>query len=246
MINLSAPPRAAGKWIVLGSAVFGLGCRPVGPGYPTDWSTPLPSGVARDAERFRSQVAALGRSTTYHIRARAAACVLGTLCTVQVRIEPIGDTRLINPDNAPEPGVAVARVENLDSRDVEAKYGFKPGIQDIYYLWVDRKPRSLKARWTILQVPMGAGIVTAGHQKDLKTCHHLLPTDIRISDADFHEYTHEAPCDAALSAEIPKVHQASLLPVERVAAFVGRIAAYLRGEAAAQGGWISCSDGCCT
>lgn len=160
-------------------------------------------------------------------------------------IEPLGDTRLINPDNAPPGGVAVARIENLDSVDTEAKFGFRPGIQAVYYLWVDRKPGSTKARWTILEVPMGAGIVRAGYQKDLKLCFAGVPPE---SDADFYEYKYDDhPCTYMASVEKPNFHQASLLPADRFVSLLGKVAAFLRGEiAAAQGGWISCSGGCCT
>jgi hypothetical protein len=164
-------------------------------------------------------------------------------------IEALGDTRLIDPDNAPATGVAVARIENLDAVDTEAKFGFLPGIQALYYLWVDRLPGSATARWTVLQVPMGAGIVTAGHQQDLKRCHYSKPTDPPpVSDADFYEYKYDDhPCDVAVSVEKSSAQQASFLSTEQFAALVGRVAAFLRGEfTAAQGAWISCSGGCCT
>jgi hypothetical protein len=167
---------------------------------------------------------------------------------VNVKIEAIGNTLLIDPDNAPAAGVPVARIENLDPKDVEAMFGFRPGIQALYYLWVDEKPRSTKARWTILQVPMDAGIVTAGYQKDLKLCNHPYKGEIRVSDADFYEYKYEDhPCDAAVSAEKSSVHQASFISIEQFAALVGRVAAFFRGGfTVAGGGWISCNGGCCT
>ena len=256
MIMRSAPPRAAAKWIVITSAIVALGCPPPG-GYPPprpDWSTPLPTGVDSDAGTFRARLdKGFPRSSTSHTRARAATCRSGSLdysghprslCAVDVMIEPVGDTRLIDPDNAPVMGVAVARIENLDTVDTEAKFGFRPGIQALYYLWVDRKPGSTKARWTILQVPMGAGIVTAGYQKDLKLCHEYKPVS---SDADFLEYKDYRPCTALASAEKPDISQASLVSTERFSALVGRVAAFLRKDfTAAQGGWISCSAGCCT
>ena len=163
-------------------------------------------------------------------------------------IEPLGNTMLIDPDNAPATGVAVARIENLDSVDTETRFGFRPGIQALYYLWVDRKPGSTKARWTVLQVPMGAGIVTAGYQKDLKLCNYPHPGDIRVSDADFYEYKYDDQrCDAAVTAEKSSVHQASFLSTERFAALVSRVGAFIRNDfSAASGGWISCNGGCCT
>jgi hypothetical protein len=168
---------------------------------------------------------------------------------VDVRIEPLGDTRLIKADSAPVSGVAVARIENLDSVDTEAKFGFRPGIEAIYYLWVDRKPGSTSARWTIVQVPTGAGIVTAGYQKDLKLCTHYRKGDPpAVSDADFYEYKYDDhPCDVDVSAEKSRVQEASFISTQQFSALVGRVAAFLRGElSAAQGGWISCNGGCCT
>jgi len=258
MITRSAPPRAAAKWIVITSTVVALGCPPPGGPPRPDWSTPLPTGVDSDAGTFRARFdKGPPRSGNSHKRARAATCRPGSLdsggrlrslCAVDVMIEAIGDTRLIDPDNAPPAGVAVARIENLDAVDTEAKFGFRPGIQAVYYLWVDRKPGSTKARWTVLQVPMGAGIVTAGYQKDLKLCNRYHEGEIRVSDADFYEYKYDDhPCDVAVSAEKSGVQHASFLSTEQFAALVGRVAALFRGEfSAAQGGWISCNGGCCT
>lgn len=258
MIKPSAPPRAAAKWIGIASAIVGLGCTPPA-GFPPplpDWRTPLPPGVESDAGTFRVRVdKTFPLSGNPHTRARAATCRPGSLlsprslCAVDVKIEALGDTRLIDPNNAPVTGVPVARIENLDTVDTEAKFGFRPGIQALYYLWVDRQPGSTKARWTVLQVPIVAGgIVTAGHQRELKRCHYWLPGETRLSEADFYEYRHnDHPCDAAVSAEKSSVHEASFLSTGQFVALVGRVAAFLRGEfTAAQGGWISCSGGCCT
>lgn len=256
MNTRSAPPRAAAKWIVMASAIVAVGCPPSG-GFPPpthDWSTPLPSGVDSDAVTFRGKIETITRTHSYHVRSRAATCNPGSLssprsfCVVDIRIEPIGDTRLIDPDNAPDPGLAVARIENLDSEDTESLFGFRPGIQALYYLWVDRKPSSTKARWTILEVPMGAGIVKAGYQKDLKHCNHLHAGEIWVSDADFYEYKYgDHPCDADITLERSRFGEASFFSTEQLVSLVGRVADLFRGKLmAAGGGWISCSGGCCT
>jgi hypothetical protein len=256
MITRSGPPRAAAKWVVVTTAIVALGCPPPS-GFPPpipDWSTPLPTGVDSNAGTFRAVLKGFPRSSTSHMRARAATCRPGSLdsrghprilCAVDVMIEPVGNTMLIDPENAPATGAPVARIENLDSVDTEARFGFRPGIQALYYLWVDRKPGSTKARWTILQVPISAGIVTAGYQADLRRCHVYTPTS---SDADFVEYKdYGRGCDSLATAEKPSISQASLISTKQFAALVGRVAAFLRGElTAAQGGWISCSGGCCT
>lgn len=242
MIKPSAPPRAAGKWILIVAAVAAFGCTPYPPPPlpPPDWGTPLPPGVSSDAPTFRAHVATFKPGGNAHKRPRAATC---HQCAVEVTIQALGDTRTINPNAAPASGVAVARIENLDPTDTEARYGFRPGNQAVYYLWVDRKPGSLRARWTVLQVPVGAGKVTAGHQKDLRVCHLFRPDS---SDADFYEFKHRGGCTVAVSPEKSMISQASLLSSERLSAFVRRVAGLFRREfAAAQGGWISCSDGCC-
>jgi hypothetical protein len=251
----SAPPRAAAKWIAIASAVVTLGCPPPA-GFPPspDWSTPLPTGVDSDAAAFRGRLEkGFPRGGAFHARARAAKCRPGRtplriLCAVDVRIEPVGDTRLIDPDNAPALGIPVARIENLDTVDTEALFGFRPGIEAVYYLWVDRKPGTTKARWTVLQVPMGAGIVTAGHQSDLKRCMYYHPGDPPpVSDADFYEYKYDDhPCEARVSTQKSSIQEASFLSIEQFGALVRRVAAFLRTETMAQGGWISCSGGCCT
>jgi hypothetical protein len=254
MITRSAPPRAAAKWIAIASAIVALGCSPPG-GFPSpDWSTPLPPGVDSDAVAFRGRLEkGFPRGGSFHTRARAAKCrsertYLRALCAVDVKIEPLGDTRLIDPNNAPASGVAVARIENLDTVDTEAKFGLRPGIEALYYLWVDRKPGSTRARWTLLQIPMGAGIVTAGYQKDLRLCNRYHEGEIRVSDADFYEYKYDDhPCEVAANTERSSVQQASFVSAEQFAALVRRVAAFFRGEfSAAQGGWISCNGGCCT
>jgi hypothetical protein len=249
------PPRAAAKWIVLASAIVAVGCPPSG-GFPPpshDWNTPLPSGVDSDAATFREKLAMFSRSGSPHIRARAATCRPSPLrsprsfCAVDVKIEPVGNTLLIDPDNAPDPGVPVARIENQDTLDTEALFGFRPGIQAIYYLWVDRKPHSTKARWTIVEVPMGAGIVVAGYQKDLKLCHRPHQGEIRVSDADFYEYKYDDhPCDGDITLERSRFGEASYLPTQQLFSLARRMGDLLRGNlTAAQGEWISCSGGCC-
>ncbi len=249
MIKPSAPPHAVRKWIAISTAIIALGCRPPG-GFrpsPAEWNTPLPPGVDANAATFHARVArAFPASGNSHTRARPSATCYP--CMVQVKIEALGDTRLINPYNGPETGVAVARIENLDSKEVEGVFGFRPGIQAVYYLWVDRKPRSTAPRWTVLQVPMGAGIVTAGRQWDLVLCHRW-PVGYRpSSDADFYEYRHgDRPCDAVGTAERSGIQQASLISTERLAAFVGGVVAFLRGGlTVSDGGWIDCNMGCCT
>ena len=257
MNSRSAPPRAAVKWMVAGGIYVALGCAAPG-GSPTPLSKiAWPAGVDSNAAVFRARVEKNFPLTgTRHERARAAKCRTGSrdssghlrvLCSVNVRIEAVGNTLLIDPDNAPAQGVPVARIENLDTQDTEAKFGFRPGHEAIYYAVVDRRPMSTKARWTIMEVPMGGGMSTPIYQADLNLCHPWREDDRRVSDADFYEYRHDdLPCGVGASAT-SGMHQASLLSSERLSVLFARVLAFVRREStAAQGGWISCCCGCCT
>jgi len=245
MTRLAPTARPVGKWMALSLFAL-LGCAPslYPPPPSSGWNTPLPTGVTRDAGVFRTQMAAVPVATTYE-RARPGTC---RLCVVIVRIEALGTT-VIDPNNAPAGGAPVARMQNLDPTDTEAFYGLEPNTRYVYYLWVDRKPSSTKARWTVVRVPVGAGEDSAGYQKDLKVCHARPGGYTRGPDADFVEYRPGGPCTAmAMTATPPtNMHVASLIPTESFLRVAARIFAFVRGSALiAGGGWINCSMGCCT
>jgi hypothetical protein len=260
MITRSTTPRPVAKWTMRFCAFMALGCTQSSgfPPPPTASGIPLPAGVDSDATTFRAHVDTSfpGRANP-HRRARAAYCRAGSLdtlraprvlCSVDVQIEPLGNTLLIDPDNGPSAPVNVARLENLDSVDTEAKFGLRPGIQAIYYLVVDRRPGSNKARWTLVEVPMGAGIVRAVYQANLNLCHHWHEGDLKMSDADFYEYKYDDhQCERTVGAQTSSVNEASFFSIAPLARLIDRLAPLLHRELmAAQGGWISCSGGCCT
>jgi len=244
MSRYSAASLAVGQWLVVSSLATALACASASTNVPPpDSDNPLPPGVNSDPAQFRRQISAFAPSGKPHTRARPGAC---PFCLVSVSIEAVGDTREIKPDSGPATGRPVAHIVNQDSADTEAYYGIQPGIQADYYLWVDRKPHSLRAQWTLLRVPMGAGFVTAGHPRDLVLCHSHAYGEVSNSDADFAEYRHPLGCDAIASAEGMNTNQASVLPI-RLSALFARIATIVRGkETAARGGWIECARGCCT
>jgi hypothetical protein len=245
MIRSRSIPRAVGKWVTIASAILGLGCATRQLIYPApEWNTPLPSGVSSNAKQFLSDVSMVRLADSVHVRPRAGACLY---CTVYVKIQAIGETWRINPDTGPAMGVPVARIQNLDSTDREAVYGFLPDTAAVYYLWVDRRPGSTQARLTVLQVPVHGGVVRAGHQKDLRLCHYRPAGQKPTSDADFREYRYHGDCTVPGSAASPGMSEASLFPDAPVAALVSRFAAIIgRSMMSSQGGWIDCNSGCCT
>ena len=245
MIRSRSIPLAVGKWITIASAILALGCATTQLINPVpEWNTPLPSGVSSNPKQFLNDVSMVRAADNVHIRARPGACFN---CIVHVRIQALGETWRIDPKNGPTAGVPVAKIQNLDSSDREALYGFLPDTAAVYYFWVDRGPRS-NARLTVLQVPVHGGVVTAGRQTDLRLCHRRPEGQPSTSDADFYEYRYHGGCTERVSSVPPRgMSEASLFPGAPAAALVARLAAIIvRGMQIADGGWIDCNLGCCT
>jgi hypothetical protein len=245
MIRSPATPLAVAKWITIASAVATLGCATKALIYPEpEWNTLLPPGVSSNPKQFLADIAAVPKGDSVHERARSGNCLF---CTVNVRIQTLGETWRIKPDTGPATGLPIARIDNLDRRHQEARFGFRPSTEAVYFFWVDRNPRSMRARLTVLQVPISGGVVTAGHQKDLHLCHHRPANQKPTSDVDFYEYRYDGPCTEVATTLSPGMTEASLLPSTTVAALFARVAAILgRGMIFAGGGWIDCNSGCCT
>lgn len=255
MMRSPATPHAIAKWATIASVIVSVGCTAAQQAteliYPqSQWNTPLPPGVSSNPEEFRSAVSRMGLrpSDNVHVRARAGTC---PFCVVHVRIQAIGDTWRIKHDSAPSMGVPVALIRNLDSVHTEARYGFRPYSEAVYYFWIDRRPGSTAARLTVLQVPEYGGAVTAGHQSNLRRCHLRVPGVPITPDADFLEYKSHGPCDPSLAegparAEGPAISKASMFPGAPLVAIVSRFAVNIgRGMGVSQGGWIDCNSGCC-
>jgi hypothetical protein len=207
-----------------------------------DWRTPLPPGVSSDPATFLSGIPAPTPRDSVHVRVRPGNC---PFCIVEVRVQTIGNTHLIDPDNGPSPGMAIARIENLDDTDMEAVFGFRPQSAATYFFWVDRGT-SGKARLTVLQVPRSGGLVTAGHQKLLRLCHPRPTGQLPTSDVDFAEYRYKGqPCYR--EATDKSVSEASLSFLGEMTLF-RRVVAHLTRLPLmeARGGWIDCNSGCCT
>jgi hypothetical protein len=250
MMRSPATPLAIAKWATIASVIVALGCTTAQTAttliYPeSQWSTPLPPGVSSNPQEFRYGLSRmmLRPSDSIHIRARAGTCLF---CIVHVRIQALGETSRIKHDSAPPTAGPVAEIRNLDATHTEARYGFRPDTEAIYYFWVDRRPDANRPRMTVLQVPVREGLVRAGHQSNLELCHLRRPGVARTSDADFLEYRdHGRPCDPSL-AGAPPITKASMFPGAQIVAVMSRFAVTIgRGMLISQGGWIDCNSGCC-
>jgi hypothetical protein len=167
------------------------------------------------------------------------------LCTkVDVMIEAVGITSEIDPNNAPVDGRPVAHMINLDDKKTEKYYGLRPQAQADYYLWVDRKPGTTRARWTLLEVSHTANMVLAGEPTDLNYCHKYTVNPANASDADFANERSEGPCNVLLPPTAAMTRM-SLWP-DPLMMVIERAVAALKDFAKLEGGWIYCSNGCCT
>jgi hypothetical protein len=239
MIRSRTIPRAVGNLTTFALAILALGCDP--DIAPQTWTTPLPPGVSSVATTFQQGIGPVVSLGQRRVRVRNATC---EGCTVEVAIQAIYNTRTLRPDSAPATGVAVARIQNLDSTKVEAFYGFKPSAQAEYYLWFDRRTGSDSARITVLEVPIAGGTVRAGHQNDVGYCHIHPPGYAGPPDADFLEY--KPPCTVAASAA-SGLSTASVAAPGPVGRLFARIAAIVRAPPATpKRAWIDCNSGCCT
>lgn len=246
MIRSRSIPRAVGKWGTVASVIVVLACTRVmlapGTQYSGAWNTELPPGVSSNADSFRTHLINVVPGVKYN-RLRAGTC---SGCKVKVSIQSIANTFALGPGLPPTTGLAVAHIQNLDPRNTEGYYGFRPSTEADYYFWVDKRPDADSARITVLEVPR-VGPVRAGRQKNLQYCHkYPRGKDSLPAAADFVEY--KAPCDVGPIAASSKISEASLFsaaPFGRV--FAGVATVLLAFETLiSQGGWIDCNSGCCT
>ena len=245
MTRLSAAAHVIGRLSVVFSAVVGVGCRSATMQEAPDAKYPLPPGVESNPAAFRKSIATF-KPMGGHTRGRDADCFLGLCKDVQVRIEALGNTLLIDPDNPPSSGVPVARLVNNDTKKKELYYGLRPESEAEYYLWVDSDLVTKKARWTLLEVPWQAGNVLAAKPRSLKLCHKRGPNEAKASEADFAENKHSGKCDKTVASATSAIHTASLLSVRPFTAMIDYVIVTTYMGYGMQGGWIDCSNGCCT
>jgi hypothetical protein len=239
MIRSRTTLRAVGNLTTFALAIFVVGCQNLDP--PQGWDSALPPGVSPTAATFQQTIGAIVPLGQRHVRPREATC---QGCTVEVAIQAIYNTRSLRPDSAPPTGVAVARIQNLDSTRTEAYYGFKPSAQAEYYLWFDKRPDSDSARITVLEVPIAGGTVRAGPPKNVGYCHIHPAGYAGPPDADFLEY--KPPCTVAV-ASAATMSTASLFSARGFNMLLARIASMIRAAPAeSRSAWIDCNSGCCT
>jgi hypothetical protein len=229
------------KWLALSSVVVSLGCMSVVNVPPPDPSNPLPKDVKPTEADFLAQIAPYKPVGTGHPHDRPAdGCFLGW-CPKKttVNIVALGDTYEIDPEAPPTVGRPVAHLANLGDK-VEKYYGLLPQSQADYYLWVDAKSAT-RAQWTLLELSHVTHTVTAAKPTDLNYCHKYDTK--KVSDADFAEFKHKT-CDWQIPDAAAKVSQASLIPTA-FSAVLHNVLAFL-SAASTGGGWIACSNGCCT
>lgn len=246
MTRLSETAQGIGRLSVVFSAVLVIGCGSAKIQEAPDPKNPLPAGVDSNPAAFRQKLADI-KPGAGHTRGRDAKCFLGLCKDVQVTIHAVGNTLLIDPDNPPASGVPVARLVNLHTEKKELYYGLKPQSEAEYYLWVDANPKK-KTQWTLLEVPFKGDRVLAAKPKDLKLCHRWTAEEQKSakSEADFAENKHDGNCDYKVAAATLGVHTASTLSVRPVIALIHHVTAIAYLGWGMQGGWIGCSNGCCT
>jgi hypothetical protein len=252
MMRWSAVPRGVAVWAGILVAVVAYACASQAFSeypliYPSgDWDTRLPPGVDSSPAQFVNTLNASPPGDSVHIRTRPGRC--NVPCTVQVKIQTLGNTQEIDTAPAPVMGRPIARIENLDPTDVEGLFGFRPSTQAEYVFWVDSDPGSHHSRLTVLWVPRtGAGRVRAGFQKNLILCHARPAGHYGVSDVDFYEYKHGvSPCTVPGAMLRPAAKEASLISLRPFVALYARVRRLLRGETISDGAWIDCNSGCCT
>jgi hypothetical protein len=237
-----ATTRDISRWFAFSSVIVLLGCVRVAELPPPDPSNPLPKGVERNEADFLKQIDPYKPTNNPHERQRKAeGCFLGWCPKTVVRIVGLGNTYDINPKSPPTAGRPVAHLANLGKK-VEKYYGLLPQGQADYYLWVDAKS-STQAQWTLLQLSHSTHTITAALPTDLNYCH-LYKERVTVSEADFAQDRPQGPCNVEFPDPVAKVSQASIIPTALVAVFQNLLA--FLAFAPDGGGWIYCSNGCCT
>lgn len=243
MTRLSSKRWDVRKWSLAVCTITVVGCRP---GLePTSIENALPPGVPRKVADYDNVVANYGLSGTAHTRDRKWECFLD-LCwsTIQVKIQARGDTHAINPHAAPKTAVPVAHMINNDRDKTERYYKLKPSTQSEYDLWVYSPDSSTDAVWTLVERPKSGTSVTAGKPTHFDYCH--TGTDYTPGtgpDADFAQ--EKGPCNYKPPAASSTARKASLFSADFFSSLLEHIAALLESSIAG-GGWIDCSNGCCT
>jgi hypothetical protein len=234
--------------ITLATAACGPGA--MGSSHP-DRKHPLPAGVAKDAEEFRKKLGTISPVNQNTRSRKSTKCFLWWFSCedVMVTIAAIGNTLDVDPAKPPKAGTGfpVAQLVNSDpEKKVEKYYRLKHDSEAQYYLWVTAKD-SDETQWTLIEVPRGSGQVLAAEATDLRLCHLRGPDEEKKSEADFASYRKGGKCaehDATSKAAESTVKASAGFSIQPLVAILHSVLAFR--WAAAEGGWIDCSHGCCT
>lgn len=231
------------RWFVVVCATATVGCRP---GLaPASVSNPLPPGVPGDVTAYDQLVGKYALATKHHDRQRKWKCFLD-LCwsTITVRIQARGDTRAIDPHDAPKTAVPVAHMINQDTDKTERYYKLRPKGQSEYDLWVYYDTVSKHAVWTLVERPLSGRSVIAGKPTDFDYCHSPRDYVADSSDADFAQEKGE--CNYKPAAASSTVSKASLITTSLFGSLIAHLSSVLYESSRTGGGWIDCNNGCCT
>ena len=237
--------------IAVASAILLTACGPAGMDGPRPApGNPLPAGVVRDPAAFKAALPVQrGKGNTRD--RNSTKCVLWICSDLSVTIEAIGTTTNIDPTKPPAAGTGfpAARLINNDARKIEKFYRLRPGTEAEYFLWVTRK-NATETQWTLLEVPRVGGQVTAALPTDLRLCNPRMAGEDKTSQADFAEYRHGGKCSikypdvASGAAPAISVNTSSLSFVQPLIRAIHSLLVPVWNVA--EGGWIDCSNGCCT
>jgi len=219
-------------WFVACCALTAIGCSPELE--PPNATNARIAGLPSDSASYVARVAQF-RAAQFQPRKRKAKCFLSLCKRFDVEIAALGTPSQIDPENGPEEPVAVASLHNPDTEKTEKYYGIEPGGR--YELWVGRKSSSdHRTVWQLVGLAPH-GLVVAGELRDLTYCH--KPPFTHALHADFAEYV-DGKCTAP-KAEVTKAG----LSFSVTTLFSGLLSAMF-GDDRRAGGWIDCSNGCCT
>jgi len=216
-----------------------------------DPGNPLPAGVVRDPAAFRASLGAVRPGKGNTRERNSTKCFLWMCSDLSVTIEAIGNTNDIDPANPPPAGTGfpAARLTNNDAKKIEKFYRLRPGTEAEYFLWVTRK-NATETQWTLVEVPRVGGQVTAATPTDLRLCNRRMPGEAKTSQADFAQYRHGGEC----SIEYPDLASGTQPGIGVTTSSISFVQPLLQALQSllnprwnvAEGGWIDCSNGCCT
>lgn len=207
-------------------------------------SSPAPPGFPTDTTQYNALLAQYPLSGPAHVRKR---CAKGLFCSkIDVSIQARGTTSSISPENGPASPVPVAHLVNLDKSKIERYYKLLPGDGVDYNLWVNRKPASNHVEWRIVGRDKITNEFVYGEATDLTYCH-KYPLVEGATDADFADdvINRLGPCTEPPGTTHLSIKQSSL-GLTQLFSWLHIVQEWVLTYSRTGGGWIECSNGCCT